>query len=90
MSLNVTVTKISKKTKNDNYIHTVKTEEGERVILGVKEKVQRTFLIAMREQVPVNSKHELDLNMFDIEVRPFQGTDGQTINMKWLKRKEAK
>lgn len=88
--LKLKVSKISSKpTKNGNYIHTLKTDGKKVNILGIeKQSGVLTFFIALPTEAIVGSEHEIDMNMFRVEERPFEITNAtgevQTLMLKWL------
>jgi len=89
--IKVTVSKVSSKpSKNGNYIHTVKTEGKTVNALGVdKVSGQLTYFIALPKAVKVGSEHELDMDQFRVEERPYEVADTTTgemqkLMLKWL------
>jgi hypothetical protein len=89
--INVTVSKVSTEpTKNNNYIHTLKTEGKEVEVLGQKKMSgQLTYFIALPGVTPVGTASEIDMGVFTVTERPFDVTDEQTgetqtLLLKWL------
>lgn len=89
--LKVKVSKVSTTpSKNGNYIHTVKTEGKKVNVLGV-EKVSGalTYFVALPSAVAVGTEHDIDMDQFRIEERPYEVADAatgevQTLQLKWL------
>ena len=89
--IKVKVSKCSTKpSKNGNFIHTLKTEGKVVNVLG-QEKVsgQLTYFIALAKPTPVGSEHELDMDLFRVEERPYEVADTATgalvkLMLKWL------
>ncbi len=89
----VKIVKISAKTKNDNYLHTIKTEGVEHEVLGKKVTIgKRTYFLALTESAVLNSEHNIDLDQFKITEREMTkpdgtvqtGDNGKPIVLKWL------
>jgi hypothetical protein len=87
------VAKISAKTTNGNYIHTLKSEGVEHEILGKKVVTgARTYFLALTESAVLGSTHNVDMDKFTITTREMVGADGevrkgdngQPIKLKWL------
>ena len=80
----------SKASSRGNYIHTLKTEGKTIQVLG-QEKVsgQITYFIALAKPTKVGTEHELDMDMFRVEERPYEVAnpdtgEKQTLMLKWL------
>ena len=84
--IKVTVAKVSTQpTTNGNFIHTVKTGGKTVNVLGVdKVSSQLTYFIALPKAVAAGTEHELDLDQFRVEERPYEVADEQTGEMKTL------
>lgn len=92
-TIEVRVAKISAKTSNGNYLHTLKTEGVEHEVLGKKVTTgARTYFLALTESAVLNSKHNIDMDKFNITEREMVGPDGDVrtgdngkpIRLKWL------
>lgn len=91
--IKVKVAKISAKTSNGNYLHTIKTEGIEHEALGRKIITgKRTYFLAMQESAVLGSEHNIDLDKFNITTREIVDADGNVrkddngkpIQLKWL------
>ncbi len=90
--LKVKVISVSKKTKFNNFLVKIANERTV-TVLGVPKTVRETFFIWLDQAVPANSEHDLDMNMFDVVVQPFNTKDrvtgdAITINLKYLNLKK--
>lgn len=85
--MQVTIVSIGEKTTNNNFIHKVVAERSA-TVLGITKTAKTTFYVALPSAAKVKSKHELDLNMFEIKERAFTLPDGpnkgQEVMLKWL------
>lgn len=91
--IKVKVAKISEKTSNGNYLHTIKTEGVEHEALGRKVVTgKRTYFLAMQDSAVLGSEHNIDLDKFNITTREIVDVDGNVrkddngkpIQLKWL------
>ena len=92
-TIKVKISKISAKTKNGNYLHTLKTEGVQHTVLGKTVTTgKRTYFLALQESAVLNSEHEIDLDKFNITTREMvddqgevrKGDNGKPIMLKWL------
>lgn len=87
----VTVTKVSEKTTNGNYIHTLKSEGTVIKVLG-QDLVGNgsTYFVALKGAAKVDSSEILDLDRFDIVEREYtpepdaETGETRTLMLKWL------
>ena len=91
--IKVKVAKISAKTSNGNYLHTIKTDGVEHEALGRKVVTgKRTYFLALTESAVLGSEHQIDLDKFNITTREMKDDDGtvrtgdnsRPIMLKWL------
>lgn len=91
--IKVKVAKISAKTSNGNYLHTLKTEGTQHEVLGKTVTTgKRTYFLALTESAVLNSEHSIDLSQFSITEREMVNKDGEivtgdngnAIKLKWL------
>ena len=88
--IKITVTKVSEKTSNGNYIHTLKSEGTVIKVLGGDCVGQGlTYFVALKQAAKVDSSEILDLDRFDIVERPLDIVDEETgeertLLLKWL------
>jgi hypothetical protein len=84
--MKVRITKVSAQaSKNGNFIHTLKTEGKTVNVLGVnKTSGQLTYFLALPQAVKVGTEHEINMDEFRVEERPFTTPDNETLMLKWL------
>lgn len=76
--------------KNGNFIHTVKTEGKTVNVMGVdKVSGQLTYFIALPQPVKAGTEHEIDMDLFRVEERPYEVASKDTgemqkLMLKWL------
>lgn len=94
--IKLTVTKVSEKTTNGNYIHTLQTEGTVIKIYG-QDMVGRpvSYFVALKSAAKVDSSEIIDLDRFDIVERelttePDEETgETRTLMLKWLYPKRS-
>lgn len=86
----VKVLKVSDKTTNGNFIHTLKTE-GETIKILGQDMIGTglTYYAALKGAAKVGTEEVVDLTRFDIVERPYEVTDEdsgelRTMMLKWL------
>lgn len=86
----IRVQKVSDKTTNGNFIHTLKTE-GETIKVLGQDMVGNglTYYAALKGAAKVGSEEVIDLGKFDVVERPYEVTDEEsgeirTLMLKWL------
>jgi hypothetical protein len=93
-TIKVSISKISAKTTNGNYIHTLKTEGVEHEVLGKKIVTgKRTYFLALTESAVLGSEHSIDLDKFAINESDaidrktgdfLMGDNGKPMRFKYL------
>lgn len=86
----VSVLKVSEKTTNGNFIHTLKTE-GETIKVLGQDMVGNgvTYYAALKGAAKKGAQEVIDLDRFDVVERPYEFTDEatqevRTAMLKWL------
>jgi hypothetical protein len=93
--IKITVTKVSEKTSNGNYIHTLKSEGATIKVLGQDcVGTGLTYFVALKQAAQVNASEIMDLDRFDVVERPFDIVDEETgeertLLLKWLYPKKV-
>ena len=88
--IKITVTKVSEKTTNGNYIHTLKSEGATIKVLGADcVGSGLTYFVALKQAAKVNASEIMDLDRFDVVQRPLDIVDEatgeeRTILLSWL------
>jgi hypothetical protein len=90
--IKVTVSKVSEKTSNGNYITTLKTEGTKVNILGTEVIGNGlTYFVALKGAPKVGAQDEIDLSKFDVVEREYTpepdaetGEVAPTMMLKWL------
>ena len=90
--LKLKVTKVSDKTKNGNFIHTVKTEGAKSSFMGVEKTSGAMYLIALKQAIPLGTEQEVDMDQFAIVPQTSQLEDKntgevRTATFNWLQNK---
>lgn len=86
----VTVSHISEKTTNGNFIHKLRTEGKTIKVLGQDlVGAGQTYYVALKGASNLNEETVLDLDMFDVVERPFtpepdESGEVVTMQLKWL------
>jgi hypothetical protein len=86
----VKVLKVSDKTTNGNFIHTLKTE-GETIKVLGQDMIGNglTYYAALKGAAQVGTEELIDLSRFDVVERPYEVEDQEsgelrTLMLKWL------
>ena len=93
--IKITVSKVSEKTTNGNFIHTLKSDGTVTKVFG-QDCIGNglTYFVALKGPAKINSSEIIDLDRFDIVERPLETTDDETgeqktILLKWLYPKRS-
>jgi len=93
--IKVTVSRVSDKTTNGNYIHTLKTEGVKVNVLGQEMTGNGlTYFAALKGAANVGQEDFIDLDKFDVVEREYSPVDPETgetttLMLKWLYPKRA-
>lgn len=88
--IKVTVTKVSDKTENNSYIHTLKSEGKEVDFMGTKmQGAGLTYFVALANPLAVDTTDTIDLAKFDVvervtELESAKTGELETFTFKWL------
>jgi hypothetical protein len=93
-TIKVTVLKSTESKKNPgvNIVTVRNMSEGIQALGTTLTGSQSTYYMATTSPVPVGSEHELNMDLFQVQERPYEVTDTvtgevKTLQLKWLRGK---